>query len=194
MNTTETLFKNGGSCINSIDLSQKLTKKISYFSLNINFLNNRMQIFFSYFFSNVARYYANCLMFVGSLIDIESSVFKDNYPILSDDDLNNKENLGGALYILSETTIIRNCQFLNNLNYNGGALYINGIKNRALSNLLQYQNQWINNTAIKHGGSIFFDYDFIILNANLTLELFQRNWAKESFIFLKKNLISFIFY
>ena len=152
-----------------------------------------MQIFSSNFLSNVARYYANCVMFVGSLIDIESSLFKDNYPILSDDDLNNRENLGGALYILSETTVIRNCQFLNNLNYNGGALYINGNKNRALSNLLQYQNQWINNTAIKYGGSIFFDYDFIILRANLTLELFQRNWAKESLFFLFKNQISSIF-
>ena len=139
-----------------------------------------MQIFFSNFIGNVARYYANCVMFVGALIDIESSLFKDNYPILSDDDLNNRENLGGALYILSEITVISNSKFLNNLNYNGGGLYINGNKNRALSNLLQYNNQWINNTAIKYGGSIFFDYDFIILNANITLDLFQRNWAKES--------------
>ena len=162
MNTSETLFKNGGPCLNSIDLSQKI------------------QIFSSNFVSNVARYYANCIMFVGSLIDIESSVFQGNYPILSDDDLNNRENLGGALYILSETTVIRYCSFMNNLNYNGGALYINGNKNRALSNLLHYQNSWVNNTALKYGGAIFFDYDFIILNANLSLDLYQHNWAKES--------------
>jgi len=175
MNTSELLFKNGGPCINSIDLTQTI------------------QIFSSNFVGNVARYYSNCIMFVGGLIDIESSVFNSNYPILSDDDLNNRENLGGALYSLAETTVIKFSSFLNNLNYNGGALYINGNSNRAVTNLLQYQNEWINNTAIKDGGAIFFDYDFIILNANLTLDLYQHNWAQESILFLNKiKLIRFL--
>lgn len=119
-------------------------------------------------------------MFVGSLIDLESSLFQNNYPILSDDELNNRENLGGVLYLMSETTVIRSCKFYDNMNFNGGAMYINGNKNRALSNLLHLSNEWINNTATKYGGAIFFDYDFIILNANISSDLYKHNWAKES--------------
>lgn len=123
-------------------------------------------------------------MFVGTLIYFETCIFEGHYPILSDDELNNRENLGGVLYLMSETTVIRFCKFYNNMNFNGGAMYINGNKNRALSNLLHYQNEFINNTATKYGGAIFFDYDFIILNANLTLDIYQYNWAKESFLII----------
>lgn len=163
-----------------------------YYFLEYPKKNFRMRIFFSNFLSNVAKYYANCIMFIGNLIDVDSSLFKDNYPILSEDNLKNQENLGGVFYLLSETTIIKNSKFLNNCNFNGGALYINGNKNRALSNLLQSNNEWVNNTAIQNGGAIFFDYDFIILSANLSLELYQHNWAKESNDLMKFIISSII--
>ena len=113
---------------------------------------------------------------MGMLLSIINSTFQNNFPLYDYEDLNSPlltspdaplyashtEN-AGALLVLSQNLMIKNCYLANNSNMNGGAIFFN--KHFSDSQTILIENTvFYRNGAGETGSAIYFgtDIKFII--------------------------------
>ena len=119
-------------------------------------------------FKDLIRYYPGGLPGEPTLHPTGYRILSGTARIINCNFVNNLGDNGGALSI-SGNTYISNCSFINNVGDDGGALSISG--NTYISNC-----SFINNTAIYHGGAIYSLNDTIVKISNC---IFINNSAKD---------------
>ena len=89
--------------------------------------------------------------------------------------------LGAAIYIIDSTVTVRNNTFQNNIAIDGGAVYF-GCTNNKNCDLNLINDTFLENTALKKGGAIYYDY----VRPTMSGIVFQYNVAQYG-----KNIASY---
>ena len=101
------------------------------------------------------------------------------------------DGMGGALQFTGARLMVKNCNFSENQNQNGGAIFIGAHDNHASINVEIDSTLFYNNSGHVFGGAVYFHSDIKNLTATITNIKGFRNYANFSNIFLNIYLIFF---
>ena len=137
---------------------------------------------------NHARYYSNCIQFLGYGLQVVGTELSKNSPILEGTSIQQAiDSKGGAIYFQGDVLFMQYAIIKENLNYMGGAVYLQGHPSKTSTGFFSLDdNQWMDNTAEYEGGAVFFGHNLVKLNCTFLKNTFMRNHAKKSN--LQKNI------